>query len=214
MIVTCLVERPSALFSVHDCHRFNHDLYPWSVFKAKGHCHGLHAQTGYKIVINCTQFVLELQATSSPRALVFIVKPSTVIRIALAGLGTPYINYSILTENRDLEDFTVMTSSNNLVTFALSFNEISDASGAMLSFVFMDNGDPDFSRSVLLPCSTNPFHNVTLHPGSYLVHGYDIERNRLLYPGISNPVVTRVLQVDGDIDGMVIWYLLLQGTIY
>ena len=111
------------------------------------------------------------------------------------------ILFCILTDNHDLNNFVAMESTNNSVTFELSFFEVSDAMGALLSFLFMDNGDADFSRSVLLPCNTSTFHNVTLHPGSYLVHGYDIGHNGTLYPGISNPVVRSTLQVNGSIDG-------------
>ena len=72
------------------------------------------------------------------------------------------------------------------------YSEHSDARGALFDFVFIDdNGDVDFTRSVLLALDRNTSLNHTLpfnlYPGRYRVLVYDIESDGTLSNGVGFP---------------------------
>ena len=82
----------------------------------------------------------------------------------------------------------------------------SDARGALFDFVFIDdNGDVDFSRSVLLALDRNTSHNHTLpfnlYPGQYRVLVYDIESDGTLSNGVGYPAVTSKVFTSGICQG-------------
>ena len=75
------------------------------------------------------------------------------------------------------------------------YSEHSDARGALFDFVFIDdNGDVDFTRSVLLALDRNTSLHHTLpfnlYPGQYRVFVYDIESDGTLSNGVGYPAVT------------------------
>ena len=63
-----------------------------------------------------------------------------------------------------------------------------------------DNGDVNFTRSVLLALDRNTSLNYTLpsnlYPGQYRVYifVYDIEKNGTLYNGVGYPAVTKEIK--------------------
>ena len=88
------------------------------------------------------------------------------------------------------------------------YSEHSDARGALFDFVFIhDNGDVNFTRSVLLALDRNTSLNHTLpfnlHPGQYRVFVYDIESDGTLSNGVGYPAVTKELVLQsGNGQGM------------
>ena len=86
------------------------------------------------------------------------------------------------------------------------YSEVSDASGALFSFVFItDSGDVDFGRSFLLALDRNTSHNHTLpfdlYPGHYRVYVYDIEHDGTLHNGVGYPAVREELLISEDYQG-------------
>ena len=91
-------------------------------------------------------------------------------------------------------------TSNHEIEIETIYCDLSTASGALLSFVFItENGDVDFTRSALLALDRNTSLNHTLpfnlYPGHYRVYVYDIERNGTILNGVGYPAVTEELTI-------------------
>lgn len=72
------------------------------------------------------------------------------------------------------------------------YSDYSDAKGALLNFVSIDNrNDIDFTKSALLALDRNISHDYTLpfnlFPGQYIVLCLDIEHNGTLFSGVGYP---------------------------
>ena len=85
-----------------------------------------------------------------------------------------------------------MKTLDNEIELSTVYSEFSDARGALLDFVFIDdNGDVNFNRSVLLALDRNTSlsHTLTfdLYPGQYRVFVYDIESDGTLSNGVGYP---------------------------
>ena len=103
---------------------------------------------------------------------------------------------------------TAIKKSNNIIEVTTLYSEHSDARGALFDFVFIDDdGDVDFTRSVLLALDRNTSLHHTLpfnlYPGQYRVFVYDIESDGTLSNGVGYPAVTKKLESQG------IYYLAL-----
>ena len=98
----------------------------------------------------------------------------------------------MFTGTHDIVDVTSMKTPDNEIELSTVYSEHSDASGALLNFVFIDdNGDVNFTRSVLLALdkqtSLNHILPFDLYPGQYRVFVYDIESDGTLYNGVGYP---------------------------
>ena len=98
-----------------------------------------------------------------------------------------------------LKATTTETDDDEIVITTL-YSEHSDARGALFDFVFIDdNGDVDFTRSVLLALDRNTSLHHTLpfnlYPGQYRVFVYDIESDGTLSDGVGYPAVTDELML-------------------
>ena len=94
----------------------------------------------------------------------------------------------------DILNTTTETDDDEIVITTL-YSEHSDARGALFGFVFIDdNGDVNFTRSVLLALDKNTSLHHTLpfnlYPGQYRVFVYDIESDGTLYNGTGYPAIT------------------------
>ena len=81
-----------------------------------------------------------------------------------------------------------------------SYSEHSDARGALFAFMFIDdNGDVNFTRSVLLALDRNTSLHHTLpfnlYPGQYRVFVYDIESDGTLSNGVGYPAIMSELNI-------------------
>jgi hypothetical protein len=91
-----------------------------------------------------------------------------------------------------LKNFTVKSINGGEVSFEIEFYNTSDAMGAMIGFIFVDDdGYVNFAKSEFLPFNTGKFHSIILPTGYFSVYGYDIEQDGVLHHGIAYPAVTR-----------------------
>ena len=95
----------------------------------------------------------------------------------------------------DILNATTTETDDDAIVIATLYSEHSDARGALFDFVFIDdNGDVDFTRSVLLALDRNTSLHHTLpfnlYPGQYRVFVYDIESDGTLSNGVGYPAVT------------------------
>ena len=109
-------------------------------------------------------------------------------------------NYAIYLGTHGILGITTKTEGNDIVVTTL-YSEHSDVKGALFDFVFIDdNGDVDFTRSVLLALDRNTSLHHTLpfnlYPGQYRVFVYDIESDGTLSNGVGYPAVTKELVIN------------------
>ena len=95
----------------------------------------------------------------------------------------------------DILNATTTETDDDEIVITTLYSEHSDARGALFDFVFIDeNGDVDFTRSVLLALDRNTSLHHTLpfnlYPGQYRVFVYDIESDGTLSNGVGYPAVT------------------------
>ena len=98
----------------------------------------------------------------------------------------------------DILNATTTETDDDAIVITTLYSEHSDARGALFDFVFIDdNGDVDFTRSVLLALDRNTSLHHTLpfnlYPGQYRVFVYDIESDGTLSNGVGYPAV-----IDGN----------------
>jgi hypothetical protein len=78
------------------------------------------------------------------------------------------------------------------VILITEYSELSTASGAILSLVYIT--ESGFSRSFLLALDGNTSYYYSLpfnlYPGQYMVHVYDVECDGVLPNGVGYPAVT------------------------
>ena len=73
---------------------------------------------------------------------------------------------------------------------AANYIEGSNASGALFSFLSINNSEIDFMQSVLLAVDrNNNSMPLNLHPGYYRLYVYDIEYDGTLHNGVGYPAV-------------------------
>ena len=114
-------------------------------------------------------------------------------------------NYSVVTINyyvlypyvgtHGILNATTTETDDDAIVITTLYSEHSDARGALFDFVFIDdNGDVDFTRSVLLALDRNTSLHHTLpfnlYPGQYRVFVYGIESDGTLSNGVGYPAVT------------------------
>ena len=109
----------------------------------------------------------------------------------------------------DILNATTTETDDDVVNIVITtlYSEHSDARGALFDFVFIDdNGDVDFTRSVLLTLDRNTSLKHTLpfnlYPGQYRVFVYDIESDGTLSNGVGYPAVTSELNIRRDGQGI------------
>lgn len=109
----------------------------------------------------------------------------------------------MLAGTHDIIDITV-----NGVEVTTVYSDCSDAKGALVNFVFIDDGNAiNFTRSALLALDRNISSNFimpSLFPGKYSVLVYDIEQNGTLSNGVAYPAAaadTDVLSTNGEDQG-------------
>ena len=95
----------------------------------------------------------------------------------------------------DILNATTTETGDDEIVITTLYSEHSDARGALFDFVFIDdNGDVDFTRSVLLALDRNTSLHHTLpfnlYPGQYRVFVYNIESDGTLSNGVGYPAVT------------------------
>ena len=100
-----------------------------------------------------------------------------------------------------------------------NYSEHSDARGALFDFVFIDdNGDVDFTRSVLLALDRNTSIHHTLpfnlYPGQYRVFVYDIESDGTVSNGVGYPAVTNELRTSKEYQGNLFVFVYTTRCIY
>ena len=100
----------------------------------------------------------------------------------------------------DILNATTTETDDDAIVITTLYSEHSDARGALFDFVFIDdNGDVDFTRSVLLALDRNTSLHHTLpfnlYPGQYRVFVYDIESDGTLSNGVGYPAVTDELML-------------------
>ena len=105
------------------------------------------------------------------------------------------VDYIIVIGTHDILNATTTETDDDAIVITTLYSEHSDARGALFDFVFIDdNGDVNFTRSVLLAMDRNASLNHTLslnlYPGQYKVFFYDIESDGTLSNGVSYPAVT------------------------
>ena len=98
-------------------------------------------------------------------------------------------------DTHDILNATTTETDDDAIVITTLYSEHSDARGALFDFVFIDdNGDVDFTRSVLLALDRNTSLHHTLpfnlYPGQYRVFAYDIESDGTLSNGVGYPAVT------------------------
>ena len=113
----------------------------------------------------------------------------------------------------DILNATTTETEGHAIVITTLYSEHSDARGALFDFVFIDdNGDVDFTRSVLLALDRNSSLHYTLpfnlYPGQYRLFVYDIESDGTLSNGVGYPAVTD----DYFIEFSLFSYLNDQGT--
>ena len=106
---------------------------------------------------------------------------------------------------------TATLNAANDVEVTTLYSEHSDARGALFDFVFIDdNGDVNFTRSVLLTLDRNTSLHHTLpfnlYPGQYRVFVYDIESDGTLSNGVGYPAVEITLLCGNNRRGTYIYY--------
>jgi len=111
----------------------------------------------------------------------------------------PFVSW----DTHNLESITTSIGAEKSYVITILYNEHSDASGALLCFVFItENGVVDFTRSALLALDRNTSFNQTLpfdlYPGHYGVYVYDIECDGTLSNGLQYPAVTDHFIVTGN----------------
>ena len=100
----------------------------------------------------------------------------------------------------DILNATTTETDDDAIVITTLYSEHSDARGALFDFVFIDdNGDVDFTRSVLLALDRNTSLHHTLpfnlYHGQYRVFVYDIESDGTLSNGVGYPAVTSELML-------------------
>ena len=100
----------------------------------------------------------------------------------------------------DILNATTTETDDDAIVITTLYSEHSDARGALFDFVFIDdNGDVNFTRSVLLALDRNTSLHHTLpfnlYPGQYRVFVYDIESDGTLSNGVGYPAVTYELML-------------------
>ena len=98
----------------------------------------------------------------------------------------------------DILNATTTETDDDAIVITTLYSEYSDARGALFDFVFIDdNGDVNFTRSVLLALDRNTSLHHTLpfnlYPGQYRVFVYDIESDGTLSNGVGYPAVMNEL---------------------
>ena len=106
----------------------------------------------------------------------------------------------------DILNATTTETSDDAIVITTLYSEHSDARGALFDFVFIDdNGDVDFTRSVLLALDRNTSLHHTLpfnlYPGQYRVFVYDIESDGTLSNGVSYPAVRNGFSTSREYQG-------------
>ena len=104
-------------------------------------------------------------------------------------------------------DILNATTTDDAIVITTLYSEHSDARGALFDIVFIDdNGDVNFTRSVLLALDRNTSLHHTLpfnlYPGQYRVFVYDIESDGTLSNGVGYPAVTIELHIRRDGQGI------------
>ena len=85
---------------------------------------------------------------------------------------------------------------------AANYIEGSNASGALFSFLNINNSEIDFMRSVLLAVDRNNNSMPhSLYPGHYRVYVYDIERDGTLHNGVGYPAVIKEFHTSLNSEG-------------
>ena len=107
--------------------------------------------------------------------------------------------------------FATTTTGNDAIVITTLYSEHSGARGALFDFVFIDdNGDVDFTRSVLLALDRNTSLHHTLpfnvYPGQYRVFVYDIESDGTLSNGVGYPAVTNEFNTSKEYQGNICLY--------
>ena len=105
----------------------------------------------------------------------------------------------------DILNATTTETEGHAIVITTLYSEHSDARGALFDFVFIDdNGDVDFTRSVLLELDRNTSLHHTLsfnlYPGQYRVFVYDIESDGKLSNGVGYPAVTNDYNISNGVD--------------
>ena len=109
----------------------------------------------------------------------------------------------------DILNATTTETGDDAIVITTLYSEHSDARGALFDFVFIDdNGDVDFTRSVLLALDRNTSLHHTLpfnlYPGQYRVFVYDIESDGTLSNGVGYPAVTNELIASENSQGNIL----------
>ena len=99
----------------------------------------------------------------------------------------------------DILNATTTETDDNEIVITTLYSEHSDARGALFEFVFIDdNGDVDFTSSVLLALDRNTSLHYTLpfnlYSGQYRVFVYDIESDGTLSNGVGYPAISKELE--------------------
>ena len=94
--------------------------------------------------------------------------------------------YCIHIGTHDILNATTTETDDDAIVITTLYSEHSDARGALFDFVFIDdNGDVEFTKSVLLALDRNTSLNHTLpfnlYPGQYRVFVYDIESDPMVW---------------------------------
>ena len=111
----------------------------------------------------------------------------------------------------DILNATTTETDDDAIVITTLYSEHSDARGALFDFVFIDdNGDVNFTRSVLLALDRNTSLHHTLsfnlYPGQYRVFVYDIESDGTLSNGVGYPAVTNELSTSKEYQGNLFAY--------
>ena len=107
----------------------------------------------------------------------------------------------------DILNATTTETDDVAIVITTLYSVDSNARGALFDFVFIDdNGDVDFSKSVLLALDRNTSLHHTLpfnlYPGQYRVFVYDIESDGTLSNGVDYPAVTGKVFTSGICQGV------------
>lgn len=90
---------------------------------------------------------------------------------------------------------SIMENSNGFIEVATIYSENSNARGALLNFIFLDN----FTQSIFIALDrTSNVLPFRILPGFYKIFVYDIEHNGALSNGVGYPAVTKLASVKGQ----------------
>ena len=110
-----------------------------------------------------------------------------------------------LTGTHDIINCTTSQDSES-VTIVVNFKERSEATGALLSFIFVreDGSSIDFSKTISLTANKSSVSQGLmlpmnrLYPGLYMLYVYDIESSMKLMEGLQYPANSTQFRIMND----------------